>query len=56
MTHLEEDEIISHIQLTDQFLLYVIVQSKDKYRVFEKDLDPCMSILFPSETSIEAKQ
>jgi hypothetical protein len=45
MDWIEETSVISHLFLSDDLYLYIIVNSENEIKVYERDLDIIMKVL-----------
>jgi hypothetical protein len=45
MDWIEETSVISHLFMSDDLNLYIIVNGEKDYKVYERDLDTIMKVL-----------
>lgn len=44
MKHIEKDAFITHLYISDDLQLYIVVSTKDSYKVYEKSLERIYSV------------
>ena len=53
---LPKGSFVSHLQITDNYVIYIVINSIDRYQVFEKDLDKILKQLLFSKDFSQVKQ